>query len=432
MDLRRAATPHPLRSAPSPELEELGRFRGRRLLVLGNAHRAAMRSHYSEAAAGLGVHTVLLADPGDDAPPGLFGEIHRIELRDLEAVLRLVDRLHAADPFDGVATFVEPHVELKAWVAERLRLAGISPGGAVRCRSKLAMRRALEQAGVPVPGWAPVATVDELAAGLGAVGFPCVLKPATCWASFGVIKLEGGEDFAAAFERAAAFVRTRTGEGSEFLVEEFVPGPEFSCEGVVDRLGIQVAGVTEKLVTPEPFFEEKQHVHPALLQEHVRSQVVDTARRAVEALGITVGAFHAEIRLSPEGPRVIEVANRLGGDGIPVLVKLASGRDLAASDIAAALGGSLPLTATRSRFAGIRFFFPPRQGRLRRVELALDLRRLPGIANFTLFAEPGEEILLPPAAYGTRPGWVIAVARDRERLVETLETIDRNVVWELE
>lgn len=407
-------------------------FEGRRLLVLGNTRSSSIRRYFAEAATRLGPRTVLFADPEDDAGPGLFDEVHRVPLGRRREVLGLARWLHAQEPFDGVITYIEERVELKALVAAALGLPSTSRRGSRRCRSKLAMRRALEAAGVPGPAFARVRDLDDLERALEAVGFPCVLKPVAGWSSFGVIRLDGGEEFPALLEEAVEFLRGECGDHHGFLVEELVAGPEFSCEGVVDREGIQVAGLTEKLLTPEPFFEEKQHIHPALLPDETHRWLVEWTRRALVALGVTLGGFHAELRLSPEGPRIIEIANRLGGGGIPVLVRLATGQDLAASDLAAAFGASLPLRSTRERFAGIRFFFPPREGRLRRVELELDPRRLPGIANFTLHARPGDEVRLPPHAYGTRPGWVMAVDADRGRLVETLETFDRHLIWEFD
>ena len=61
-------------------------------------------------------------------------------------------------------------------------------------------------------------------------------------------------------------------------------------------------------------------------------------RRAVEALGIEDGPSYTQLRISPGGPEVIEVAARLGGGHDAELVEAATGVELNALALAAALG----------------------------------------------------------------------------------------------
>ena len=41
--------------------------------------------------------------------------------------------------------------------------------------------------------------------------------------------------------------------------------------------------------------------------------MLDIASMAIKALGVRVGFLHTEIKLTPDGPRIIEVNGRLGG-----------------------------------------------------------------------------------------------------------------------
>ena len=42
-----------------------------------------------------------------------------------------------------------------------------------------------------------------------------------------------------------------------------------------------------------------------------------TAREALKAMNLNMGACHVELRLTADGPRLIEVNGRLAGDRIP-------------------------------------------------------------------------------------------------------------------
>jgi S-sulfo-L-cysteine synthase (3-phospho-L-serine-dependent) len=407
-------------------------WRGRRVLALGASTQPRTPTYLGDAAAALGLHTTVFHDPTLGAPRPPFDDVHEVDLADEAAVVGLARELHARHPFDGVTTFIESRVELLAAVGEALALPAPSRRTAHVCRSKLAMRRVLAQAGIPVPRFGEVRTEEELPRVLADVGFPCVLKPVAAWGSVGVVRLEGHEDSHQAWALASAAAAQETGQVARFLVEEYVEGPEFSCEGVIDTDGLHVAGLTQKLTTDLPYFEERQHVFPATFAPAQRDVLVDAVRAALQALGITCGGFHAELRLTPAGPRFMEVAARLGGDAIPTLVRLATGQDLPASALVASLGGSLPLRSTRQRFAGIRFFFPPRAGVLRRAELGIDPRRVAGLVGFHNTAVPGSVLRLPPHAYGTRPLWAIAVHRESAGLMEIFDGLERHIEWDID
>jgi len=55
--------------------------------------------------------------------------------------------------------------------------------------------------------------------------------------------------------------------------------------------------------------------------------VPDLATAATKALRVRTGFLHTEIKVTPSGPRVIEVNGRLGG-GLPNLLQQAAGFDL--------------------------------------------------------------------------------------------------------
>src|SRR5262249_24487816 len=55
------------------------------------------------------------------------------------------------------------------------------------------------------------------------------------------------------------------------------------------------------------------HFWPCHLPQAEQAEILDLAQRAVQALGITSGLTHTEIKLTASGPRIIEVNGRLGG-----------------------------------------------------------------------------------------------------------------------
>jgi len=141
-------------------------------------------------------------------------------------------------------------------------------------------------------------------------------------------------------------------------------------------------------------------------------------RRAVEALGIENGPVHARLRVSRGGPELLEVGARLGAGHDAELVLAATGVDLNALALAAALG--LPVTAadvTRGyaeRIGGAvtRYLVAP-PGALESVEVP---QGLPGVVEVRLYREPGH-VFGPLRRSSDRAGAVLVVGATREEAV---------------
>ena len=105
------------------------------------------------------------------------------------------------------------------------------------------------------------------------------------------------------------------------------------------------------------------------------SKVSNTARcAAVAALGIENGPSYTQLRVDAEGPKVIEVAARLGGGHDAELVQAVTGVDLNGLTIDAALGLPIEVPRFETLFGGAvtQFLIAP-PGVLKAVEIPEDL-----------------------------------------------------------
>jgi hypothetical protein len=153
-------------------------------------------------------------------------------------------------------------------------------------------------------------TDDPDASGLR---YPCVLKPTGLSASRGVIRADDPEQFRTAVARIRRMLDHEADQAIQ--VENFIPGREFALEGLVTSGRLQVLAIFDK---PDPldgpFFEETIYLTPSRESATVRNQILETAQRAVSALGLTDGPVHAEMRVNPAGVWMLEVAARpIGG-----------------------------------------------------------------------------------------------------------------------
>lgn len=239
--------------------------------------------------------------------------------------------LKAPMTFDAVLCFGEWYLQAAVEASELLGIPGPRLNVAA-ARQKDLMREAFRAHGMRVPRVRVVTDPDD--AGLPEhVRFPVVVKPVDYSSSSGVTLVDDEDGLPAALRLALS----KSFRGA-CLIEEFIDGEEYSVEGIVAGGQAIALGVTRKFITAPPYFVEVGHLFPAPIDVGRQHLLIEEARRAVEAVGMTSCSFHCELKVSGDVVVCIEIAGRSGGDMIPELIHRASGIDLYAAELAAILG----------------------------------------------------------------------------------------------
>ncbi|MFI9329768.1 ATP-grasp domain-containing protein [Kitasatospora sp. NPDC052868] len=342
------------------------------------------------------LHHYLRAAPGDGPHPLLAaGNILTADTNDPAALLPYAERLHAVLGFDGVLSSCDYYLPLVARTARRVGLPGPAPDAVeAACRKDLT-RRALAEAGVPGPSYALCDDPGQALAAARAIGYPLVVKPVDLCAGMFVREVLDERELTAALRAMEAFPVNARGQrrAPVVLLEELLTGPEVSVETVSFDGSAHVVGITDKSVGGAPSFIETGHMFPAALDPADAGAAVATAVAALAALGLDQVVAHTEIKLTPAGPRVVEVNPRPAGNRITELVRRVTGVDLAAACVDVALGRRPDLTVHRTGVASaaIAFLLPERTGLLEGFDGEPAVRRDEAVVELSL-AGPGRDI----------------------------------------
>jgi biotin carboxylase len=300
----------------------------------------------------------VVAADGDATAPGLAyaDKAHVINITDPQACLAVA----RAERIDGVIHICSEVAMTSLGLLNReLGLHGPDPAMVVRATNKECMRRAFEAGGAPSPKSMGVRTELEALAAAKEIGGALIVKPSRNSGSRGVTFLPEGCEPSAV---VAAFCRAmRESRDPSALVEQFVGGPEFSVEALVWDGRIEVLAITDKLTTGEPHFVEMGHSQPSRLAAHEAAMVRQAAEQGIRALGLNWCAAHAEVRLSSNGPYLMEIGARLGGDFITTeLVPRSTGIDMVEAAIRLTLGEAPDMRPRHAPHgAAIRYLAPP-------------------------------------------------------------------------
>ncbi|MFB7473116.1 ATP-grasp domain-containing protein [Kitasatospora sp. NPDC056184] len=343
-------------------------------------------------------HYLRSAAPADGPHPLLAAEnVLTADTNDPDALLPYAERLHALLGFDGVLSSCDYYLPQVARVARRLGLPGPAPDAvAAACRKDLTRAR-LAAAGVPGPAYALCADREQARAAARAIGYPLVVKPVDLCAGMFVRQVRDEVELLAAIRALDAFPVNARGQRREpaVLLEELLTGPEVSVETVSADGVAHVVGITDKSVGGAPAFVETGHMFPAALDPAEAAAAVRTALDALAALGLDQVVAHTEIKLTPAGPRVVEVNPRPAGNRITELVRRVTGVDLAAAAVDVALGRrpDLAVHPTGVASAAIAFLVPDggQSGPLDGFDGEDAVRRDPAVVELDL-AGPGREV----------------------------------------
>jgi biotin carboxylase len=378
-------------------------------LVLVESNTTGSGRLFCAAARRLGLWPVLLSrDPGRYPYVVADAIDHRVvDTVDPRAVLDAC--LGLAVPVAGVTSSSEYSIGMAAATARSLDRPHPDPEAVLACRDKFRQRARLAAGGVPVPGFAAAASPAEAVTAAARIGLPVVVKPVAGSGSIGVRRCATFNEVHAA--AAAILLADLTALGlppqSSILVEEYLDGPEYSVETFDEH----VVGVTRKHLGEEPYFVETGHDFPAPLSAALAASIGEAAVEALRALGLGWGAAHVELRLTGDGPRIVEVNPRLAGGMIPRMVQEATGIDLIALMVAKAAGKPASPAATRRRSAAIRFLVASSGGRVVAVTGVEQALAVPGVVDVGLNHPIGKQIVVRHS-FQDRLGYVIASAEE--------------------
>jgi biotin carboxylase len=361
----------------------------------------------------LGYRPALITGPASQDQLAAWGKHHdAIEVVDnpySEQALQAAAR-RIPGPLAGLFSCYDGCVLPAALAASALGLPHCDTAALRRSRNKYEARLRLREIGVDRVPAALVGLDGDLAAIEQTVGpYPLIVKPVNGIASHLVVKCRSRQELRAALHRlhdsvsddlAALYSHPiglgesgHTDPSSEFLVEPFLTGPEYSAELVVSPHGVSRIALLEKLMVDDVSFFETAFlsVEDRAVSERIWKFIED----AVTGIGLDSAMCHVEVIDTAEGVSLVEInAGRPGGARIATLVRGALGRDEMIETVRAALYCWSPefVQPEYGLPAGLVISYPPGPGVIERIEGVDQCRDIPGVVAVSALLHPGHVV----------------------------------------
>ncbi len=330
--------------------------------------------------------------------------------------------------------------------ADRLGLRGNAPAAAAAAANKATMRELCAAAAargesLRVPRFSSFAFDADpgrvVAAVARDIGWPCVVKPLLLSGSRGVMRADDPASLGAALARlhrllsAPALLAMDEIASRQILIESFVDGTEVAVEGVLTGGVLRTLAMFDK---PDPldgpFFEETLYVTPSRHAPALQADVGQAVQAAARAIGLVAGPVHAEVRLGPDGPVVIEVAARSIGGLCSRTLRFGMGLSLEDLLVRHALGEGVEDLRRDAAAAGVMMIPIPRHGILKQVRGVAAARAVDSIEDVVITVRPGETLVpLPEGA--SYLGFIFAGAGDPAAVETSLRAANRELAFDI-
>ncbi len=342
----------------------------------------------------------------------------------------------------GVACFDCESMPLAAFIANKLSLSYPSAEAIVTCRSKYISKQCWERAGLSCPASRQIETAEQAVQFLGLCRRQkAVLKPLTgsgselvfvcktadeCILAFDIMRDRLAGQSAARMYAPYEYGGLRVDPRRTVVMEEWVEGPEYSCDFMIDGDKIEVIRIAKKWLQPEltpgtVLAYQLPETVPGMTNGALEQQL----RAAAQAVGIDRALCMVDFIMEDNRMVLIEIAPRPGGDCLPPLIRSSCGLDILALalDFAEQRPVSIPPASQWQRRVGLRFF-TAQSG----VITAIDTDAVssdPRVLEVSLKRGPGQRVLQPPESFESRMlGYAIFQPSASENIEADCRAID--------
>ncbi len=399
------------------------------------------RGYIAKRLFNLGYRMTLVTEIQLITEPELYDEVVYVQLSNIPEIFKQVSSLHKRKKYIGVYGYNEPSMDIVNRVAKHLDLPSISESSGNVFRDKEYMRILWESWDLKSPKFEVINKKKDIYK-LNDFTYPIVLKPTTFLGSIGVVKANNFDevhnkvtvsqnaDIDLCIGNTIYTLSELYGFKNNVIAEEYIPGREFSAEGVIINGEYKLISVVEKYVSDNGYFDELGHIYPSNLS--VSDELKDVLSRAHKALKLNNVLTHSEFKVNEDGIFMIEVGARLAGDKIPEIIRRGSGLDLVDISVRARCNESMPpnfdMSENNKHWTGIVFISANENnyGKLFK-ELNIDDLDKTSILEVCSYYYEGERILYPNSRGKVRIGYILFNASTYSEVKNMMEEIPYKV-----
>ncbi|XP_072033047.1 carnosine synthase 1-like [Amphiura filiformis] len=306
---------------------------GKHILILGAGKFS--KAYIWPAASALGVKVILV-----DSNPNHFAKDQVYKFINLDVDDHTQDQAHALEivkilqnkdiTVDGCVTFWEDCGPLTALCAELLKTKGISYESASIAKKKSYTLATIRSRNARIPHWpianlysaasCPITSEADIDNACKIVKFPAIMKLEYSTGALGVTMCKTRDDVHNAYTAITSSLRPNdyfdgesVGFNNTMILMDYLDGSEHDIDVVIFDRKLVASFLNENGPTNGSTFIETTCLMPSNLPSDKQAQLVTAAYQCCTEIGLSNGVYNVEMKMTPTGPKLLEINARMAG-----------------------------------------------------------------------------------------------------------------------
>lgn len=248
--------------------------------------------------------------------------IIRCETNDVNQLVDVIKKTQKDVEISAILSFSDYYVEIASKLCKLFNINNENLQTVTNIKRKSTQYQILANKGIRIPRTEVLNLQERERMPLEAIQYPCIVKPDSDSSSHGVTFIQNPEELEKYIyeHRMSRFNERMQLQSGILLVQEFIEGEEISVEVFTENGRRHILGFTSKKMHKNTF-AEKVFSFPYSVESFLAKEIKDYVYSVLDALNVTFGCSHIEIKINRGIPILIEVNPRLGGRYISKMIE---------------------------------------------------------------------------------------------------------------
>ncbi|MGN4560810.1 ATP-grasp domain-containing protein [Bacillus cereus group sp. MYBK5-2] len=340
----------------------------------------------------------------------IFPDVHQMiltDINDYDNIITTIGKLNKSGKnIKGIFSFIDPYVYVAARLSEKFCSNIVSTKAIHHMENKILTRNVLKDLPISLNYsiYKPTESLSSFLQNNNKINFPLIVKSPKSTGSKDVLLVKNKEQLILSIQ---SLLKKLPNE--EILLEEYIDGPQYLVEILVQDGKVHIIAVIEQEIT---FFERFIVTGYSLLgrvEKRLYNSLFNAINSVIQAFNMKNGACHLELRRIDNVWKLIEINPRISGGAMNDIIEIGHGINLVRETIRLMLGNKPSLIKKHYKYVYAHYLTVKSTGKLIRVTGKNRSSKYPGVEKVFIKPKKGTT-LKPPTSMGHRCGYVLAAA----------------------
>ncbi|WP_439022373.1 ATP-grasp domain-containing protein [Bacillus thuringiensis] len=340
----------------------------------------------------------------------IFPDVHQMiftDINDYDNIITTIEKLNKSGKnIKGIFSFIDSYVYMAARLSEKFCSNIVSTKAIHHMENKILTRNVLKDLPISLNYliYNPTESLSSFLKKTNKINFPLIVKSPKSTGSKDVLLVKNKDQLILSIQ---SLLKKLPNE--EILLEEYIDGPQYLVEILVQNGKVHIIAVIEQEITLFERFIVTGYSLLGQVDKRLYNSLFNAVNSVIQAFNMKNGACHLELRRIKDVWKLIEINPRISGGAMNDIIEIGHGINLVQETIRLMLGNKPSLNKKHHKYVYAHYLTVKSKGKLIRVTGKNRSSRYPGVEKVYIKPKKGT-FLKPPTSMGHRYGYVIAAA----------------------